>query len=384
FLAGDITAKILNFGLPSPIDVQIIGRNLDDNYAFATRLQSRIRHVAGIADVRIQQAISQPTLRIVSRRSFALGTGLTESDIANNALATLSGSGQVAPTYWLDTSTGVSHLVNIQTPQSQLTSMNDLETIPVDKGDGNPSGQAPQMVGALSHIVQTGTPSVVSHYSILPVIDVYANVDGRDLGAVSDAVGAIVRGMQPTLPKGARIEIRGQATTMHDAYGQLLAGLALSVVLIYLVIVVNFQSWLDPFIIITALPGALAGISWSLFLTHTTLSVPALTGAIMCMGTATANSILVVSFARERLEEHGDAVRAAVEAGYGRIRPVLMTALAMIIGMVPMSLANSQNAALGRAVIGGLLVATLATLLFVPCVFALLHRERASTEGEPA
>ncbi len=374
FLPGDITAKILNFGLPSPIDVQITGRNLDQNYAYATRMVARLKHVPGIADVRIQQVMSEPTLRINSRRSFALGTGLTESDIAGNVLATLSGSGQVAPTYWLDTSNGVSHLVNIQTPQDQLTSMNDLETIPIDKGDGNPSNQAPQIVGALSRIVQTGTPGLVSHYSILPVIDIYANVEGRDLGAVSDGVARIVDEMQPSLPHGSGLTIRGQASTMQDAYVQLLSGLALAVVLIYLVIVVNFQSWLDPFIIITALPAALGGISWSLFLTHTTISVPALTGAIMCMGTATANSILVVSFARERLLEHGDPVRAAIEAGYGRIRPVLMTALAMIIGMLPMSLSNTQNAPLGRAVVGGLLVATVATLLFVPCVFALLHR----------
>ncbi|WP_419730156.1 efflux RND transporter permease subunit [Lichenicola sp.] len=383
FLPGDITAKILNFGLPSPIDVQISGRNIDANYAYATRMVARLEHVPGIADVRIQQVMGQPTLLISSRRSFALGTGLTESDVANTALATLSGSGQVAPTYWLDTTTGVSHLVNIQTPQTQLTGMNELETIPVDKGDGNPSGAAPQLVGGLSRISQTGTPGLVSHYSILPVIDIFANAEGRDLGGVSDGVARIVAQMQPSLPHGASIAVRGQATTMHDAYAQLLAGLALSIVLIYLVIVVNFQSWLDPFIIITALPGALAGISWSLFLTHTTISVPALTGAIMCMGTATANSILVVSFARERLDAHGNAVLAAIEAGYGRIRPVLMTALAMIIGMLPMSFSNTQNAALGRAVVGGLLVATFATLLFVPCVFALLHRNQ-NVAAKPA
>ena len=376
FLPGDITAKILNFGLPSPIDVQITGRDLASNFAFATRLVARMRAVPGIADVRIQQVMSEPTLRIASRRSFALGTGLTESDIANTALATLSGSGQVAPTYWLDTTTGVSHAVNIQTPQDQLSSMNNLETIPVDGGNGNPSGSPLQLVGGLSRIGQTGTPGLVSHYSILPVIDVYANAQGLDLGAVSDGVAAIVARMEPGLPRGASIRIRGQATTMHDAYAQLIAGLALSILLIYLVIVVNFQSWLDPFVIISALPAALAGIVWSLFLTGTTLSVPALTGAIMCMGTATANSILVVSFARERLEMHGNGVRAAVEAGYGRIRPVLMTALAMIIGMLPMSLSNTQNAPLGRAVVGGLTVATFATLLFVPCVFALAHRAR--------
>jgi len=384
FLPGDITAKIVNFGLPSPIDVQITGRNLDANYAYATRMLARLKHIPGIADARIQQVMGQPTLLISSRRSFALGTGLTESNIANNMLAALSGSGQVSPTYWLDTKSGVSHAVNVQMPQDQLTSLNDLETLPVDAGDGNPNGVQLQIVGGLSKISQTGTPAVVSHYSILPVIDIYANTEGRDLGAVSGAVRTVVDDMRGNLPKGASITIRGQAETMHSAYTQLLGGLALSIVLVYLVIVVNFQSWLDPFIIITALPGALAGISWSLFLTGTTLSVPALTGAIMCMGTATANAILVVSFARERLAVHGDAVRAAIEAGYGRIRPVIMTASAMIIGMLPMSLSNTQNAALGRAVIGGLLVATVATLLFVPCVFALLHRSKPIPEGEPA
>ncbi len=337
--------------------------------------------------------MGQPTLRLSSRRTFALGTGLTESDIANNALAVLSGSGQVAPTYWLDTSNGVSHLVNIQTPQNQLTSINDLETITVDKGDGNPDNIQPQLVGGLSTITQTGTPGLVSHDAIMPVIDIYANVEGRDLGAVSDAVARVVRDMQSSLPRGALVTINGQATTMHSAYGQLLAGLGLSIVLIYLVIVVNFQSWLDPFIIISALPAALGGIAWSLFLTNTTLSVPALTGAIMCMGTATANTILVVAFARDHLRENGNPVESAIEAGYARIRPVLMTALAMIVGMLPMSFSNTQNAPLGRAVIGGLLVATVTTLLFVPCVFAILHGgkpsdqkrgQKAAHEGEPA
>ncbi len=388
FLPGDITAKILDFGLPAPIDVQISGRDLDASYAYATRMVARLNHIPGIADVHIQQVMDQPTLRIASRRTFALGTGLTESNVANNALTTLSGSGQVAPTYWLDTKNGVSHALNIQTPPEQLTSLNDLETIPIDQGDGNPTNAPLQIVGGLSTIEQTGTPGLVSHYSILPVIDIFANAEGRDLGAVSDGVARVVADMQPSLPRGAAIVIRGQASTMHDAYAQLIAGLALSIVLIYLVIVVNFQSWLDPFVIITALPAALAGIVWSLFLTGTTLSVPALTGAIMCMGTATANSILVVSFARERLDEHGDAVRAAIEAGFGRIRPVLMTALAMIIGMLPMSFSNTQNAPLGRAVVGGLTVATFATLLFVPCVFALVHRARGPNRhenpGEPA
>src|ERR1700756_3473178 len=291
FLPGDITAKILNFGLPSPIDVQVSGRDLDNNFAYATKLTARLKRIAGIADVRIQQIRAQPTLRLASRRTFALGTGLTEVDIANNALTVLSGSGQVAPTYWLDTTNGISHLVNIQTPQDQLESMNDLETIPVDTGNGNPANVQPQFVGGLSAIKQTGTPGLVSHDNIMPVIDIYANVDGRDLGAVSDQVAKIVKDMASSLPRGATVSINGQAATMHSAYAQLLAGLVLSIVLIYLVIVVNFQSWLDPFIIISALPAALGGIAWSLFLTNTTLSVPALTGAIMCMGTATANTI---------------------------------------------------------------------------------------------
>jgi len=388
FLPGDITAKILNFGLPSPIDVQVGGRDLDANFAYATKLAARLKQIAGSADVRIQQVMGQPTLLLASRRTFALGTGLTESDIAASALTTLSGSGQVAPTYWLDTSNGISHLVNVQTPQNQLASINDLETIPIDKGDGNPSNVQPQIAGGVSQIQQTGTPGLVSHYAILPVIDIYANVAGRDLGAVSDEVAQIVKDMKASLPRGATVTVRGQSATMLSAYVELLAGLALSILLIYLVIVVNFQSWLDPFIIITALPAALGGIAWSLFLTHTTLSVPALTGAIMCMGTATANTILVVAFARERLDEHGDSVRAAIEAGYARIRPVLMTALAMIVGMLPMSFSNTQNAPLGRAVIGGLIVATVTTLLFVPCVFAILHggkssKHRLAHEGEP-
>jgi multidrug efflux pump subunit AcrB len=317
--------------------------------------------------------MGQPTLLLSSNRTFASGTGLTESNIANNTLAVLSGSGQVAPTYWLD-SNGVSHLVNVQTPQNQLGSVNDLQTITVDKGDGNPGNSPPQIVGGLSRLSQVGSPGLVSHYAIKPVIDIYANVEGRDLGAVSTDIQKIITEMQRNVPKGSTVTLAGQSTTMWSSYIQLLVGLALSVVLVYLVIVVNFQSWLDPFIIISALPAALAGITWALFLTGTTLSVPALTGAIMCMGTATANTILVVAFARDRLAEHGDAAKAAIEAGTGRIRPVLMTALAMIVGMIPMSFSNTQNAPLGRAVIGGLIVATFTTLLFIPNVFAIMHR----------
>jgi multidrug efflux pump subunit AcrB len=383
FLPADMIGQILNFGLPSPIDVQVSGRNLNDNFAYATKLKARVAQIAGAADVRIQQIMDQPTLLVAARRSFALGTRLTESNIANNLLSTLSGSGQVAPTYWLDPNTGVTHLVNIQTPQDQLTTVNSLQIVPVDQGNGNPTNVQPELVGGLSAIDNTGTPGVVSHDNIMPVIDIYANVEGRDLGAVSRAVQAAINETSSELPRGVTATLQGQTTTMNIAYVSLLIGLGLSIVLIYLVIVVNFQSWLDPFIVISALPAALAGVTWSLFLTGTTLSVPALTGAIMCMGTATANTILVVDYARGRLAEHGEPFTAAVEAGFARIRPVLMTALAMILGMLPMSLSNTQNAPLGRAVIGGLLVATVTTLVFVPCVFAILHRAKPR-QGEPA
>ncbi len=373
FLPGDITAKILDFGLPAPIDVQITGRDQEANFAYAKSVLARIAKIPGVADANIFQALHSPSLRVTASRSFASSTGLTEANIANNALSTLSGSGQVAPSYWLDTSNGVSYLINIQTPQPQLSSIDELETVPIDAGMAAGQKKSPELLGALAHITQAGVPLVVSHYAITPTIDIYASLQGRDLGAVNDAVQHILDETVKDVPKGARVAIRGQAVTMVDAYEQLLAGLAFAVVLVYLVIVVNFQSWLDPFIIITALPGALAGIVWSLFLTETTLSVPALTGAIMCMGTATANSILVVSYAREQLAVHADAARAATEAGFARIRPVMMTALAMMIGMLPMSLSNTQNAPLGRAVIGGLAVATISTLLFVPAVFTVFH-----------
>ena len=371
----------MNFGLPAPIDVQIIGRDTEANMAYAQRVLTQMRLIPGIADATIGQALNEPTLLISAHRAFALGAALTESDIANNTLTTLSGSGQVAPTYWLDRKTGVAHLVNLQTPQDQLSKMSDLETVPIDQGNGDPNGRGTQILGGLSHITQIGRALEVSHRDILPVIDIYATNQGRDLGAVSQAIQAVLKRTQGDVPHGAIVRVQGQGVTMRSAYVQLLIGLAFSILLVYLVIVVNFQSWLDPFIIITALPGALTGIVWSLFLTHTTLSVPALTGAIMCMGTATANSILVVAFARDELAAHGDAVRAAVTAGFARLRPVLMTALAMIIGMLPMSMSNTQNAALGRAVIGGLLVATFSTLMFVPCVFALLHQKKQSVQG---
>jgi multidrug efflux pump subunit AcrB len=373
FLAGDITAQILNFGLPSPIDIQISGRNLDQTYAYAVKMAARIRKVAGSADVRIQQIMDQPTLLLATNRSLASGIGVNEALIADNVLATLSGSGQTAPTYWLDPSTGVAHLVNVQTPQNQMQSINALQTIPVSDTTGTGPAAQPEIVGGLTSVSTTAIPGVVSHSAIMPVVDIYANVEGLDLGAVSRAMQAIIDDMQSELPRGAAVVLTGQAPTMQSAYVQLLGGLALSIVLVFLVIVVNFQSWLDPLVVVMALPAALAGVTWGLFLTGTTLSVPALTGAIMCMGTATANTVLVVDFARARLAEHGDAVAAAIEAGHARIRPVLMTALAMIVGMFPMSLSNTTNAPLGRAVIGGLIVATVTTLVFVPCVFAIVH-----------
>ena len=373
FLPGDITAKILNFGLPAPMDVQVIGRDQHDNFAYATKLLAKLSRIPGIADPNIFEAENEPTLRIIASRSLATRTSLTEANVANNTLATLSGSGQVAPNYWLDVNNGVSYLVNVETPQPDIDTMNDLETVPIDGGNGDPSGTGTELLGGLSRIRQTGTPIVVSHYSITPTINIYASSQRRDLGAVNDAVKAVLAETASEVPKSSHVRVRGQAVTMAQSYRQLISGLLFAVVLVYLVIVVNFQSWIDPFIIITALPGALAGIVWALFITGTTLSVPALTGAIMCMGTATANAILVVSFARERLALHGDAARAALEAGYARLRPVLMTALAMIIGMLPMSMSNTQNAPLGRAVMGGLAVATVSTLLFVPAVFTLIH-----------
>src|SRR6202790_2583024 len=283
FPPGDITAKILNFGLPAPLDVQIVGRNVAANTAYAQRVVSEMRRIPGLADATIQQTFNQPTLLISAHRAFALGAGLTESDIANNTLATLSGSGQVAPTYWLDHETGVSHLVNLQTPPKQLTSMSDLETIPIDQGNGDPTGQGAQILGGLAEITQIGRPLEMSHRDILPVVHIYASNEGRDLGGVSDAAERLLQRVKGYFPHGASVHLQGQAVTMKYAYVQLLTGLAFSILLVYLVIVVNFQSWLDPFIIITALPGALTGIVWSLFLTGTTLSVPALTGAIMCM-----------------------------------------------------------------------------------------------------
>jgi multidrug efflux pump subunit AcrB len=379
FLPADIVSQILNFGLPAPIDVQVIGNNQKANYAYATDLLKRVRTVPGIADLRIQQVFNYPQINVEVDRTLAGQVGLTQRDIANSLLVTLSGSGQVKPNFWLNTRNGVSYPIVAQMPQYRIDSMSDLINVPVTTSEM----KTPQYLGGLAQMVPGPSPGVVSHYNVQPVIDIYGAVQGRDLGAISGDIDRILQETHKDVPRGSYVVLSGQVHTMTSAYSQLYFGLAGAIVLIYLVIVVNFQSWLDPFIIITALPAALAGIVWMLFMTGTTLSVPALTGAIMCMGIATANSILLVSFAREGLAQGLDAAAAALDAGFTRFRPVLMTALAMIIGMLPMAFAlgegGEQNAPLGRAVIGGLLVATVATLFFVPTVFAVLHSRRERT-----
>ena len=376
FLPADIVSQILNFGLPAPIDIQVIGRNVEANRKFALDLLERIKSVPGIADLRIQQPFDQPRLDVAVDRTKAHQAGFTERDIASNLLITLSGSFQTSPTFFLNPKTGVSYNVITQAPPYRMDSLQALANIPINAAGGTQS----DILGSFATVTRGVERALVSHWNVQPVIDLYASVQGRDLGGVADEVTRIVEDSMKDLPKGARLIVRGQVETMLSSFKGLLWGLIFAIVLVYLLMVVNFQSWLDPFIIITALPAALAGIVWMLFVTHTTLSVPALTGAIMAMGIATANSILVVSFARERLQAGDDATSAAVEAGFNRFRPVLMTALAMIIGMLPMSLGlgegGEQNAPLGRAVIGGLLFATLATLFFVPVVFAAIHRWR--------
>ena len=378
FLPADIVSQILNFGLPAPIDVQVVGANFDANRRYAGELLEKISRVPGIADARIQQAANNPTLGVDVDRMRAAQVGLNEGDVAKSLQETLSGSFKVAPTFWINPKNGVAYPVVAQTPQYWLNSVSSLENIPASKQDGS------LIVGGLATLKRGVTPAVVSHYAVQPVIDIYAANQQRDLGAVSADIQRILDETAKDVPAGSSVVMRGQTQTMAYAYQQLFVGIALAVLLIYMLIVVNFQSWLDPFVIVSALPTALAGIVWMLFITHTTLSVPALTGAIMCMGVATANSILVVSFARERLAEGADAVTAAIDAGFTRFRPVLMTALAMIIGMTPMALSTELNAPLGRAVIGGLICSTVATLLFVPAVFRLVHARKPSRTSEPA
>jgi multidrug efflux pump subunit AcrB len=373
FQPADIVSQILNFGQPSPIDVQLSGQNYAQNYTIAQQIANRMRHVPGAVDVHVQQLMSGPALQLDVDRVRAQQVGLTERDVAQNLLVSLSSSFQTAPTFWVNPKNGVEYSLAVQSPQYRIDTLQALMNTPI-----NGAGASNQQVLAnLATVTPTTTPAVVSHYNIAPTVDVYASVDGRDLGGVADDIFDVVKSFQKQLPRGTQLHVRGQVETMESSYLGLEIGLVMSIVLVYLLIVVNFQSWLDPFIIITALPGALAGILWILFLTHTTLSVPALTGAVMCMGVATANSILMISFARERMAEGMSAIEAAVAAGYTRMRPVIMTALAMIIGMVPMALGfgegGEQNAPLGRAVIGGLTVATAATLFFVPVVFSIFH-----------
>jgi multidrug efflux pump subunit AcrB len=378
FLPADIVSQILNFGAPAPIDLQVRGADVNANFAYANKLLSRIRRIPGIADARIQQSPSNPTFNIDVDRTRAQYVGLTERDVTNSLVVNLAGSAQVAPTYYLNPENGVSYSIVMQTPQYQIDSLSALETLPITAG----TTAAPPILGGIANISRSTSSAVVSQYDIQPMVQIYATPEGRDLGAVAADVKAVIADTAKDVPKGSSVVLLGQVQTMNSAFSGLLFGLLAAVVLIYLLIVVNFQSWSDPFVIITALPAALAGIVWMLFTTQTTLSVPALTGAIMCMGVATANSVLVISFARERYEVLGDPIAAAIEAGFVRFRPVLMTALAMIIGMAPMALGlgegGEQNAPLGRAVIGGLIFATIATLMFVPVVFSMVHKKQGA------
>jgi multidrug efflux pump subunit AcrB len=384
FLPADIVTQVLNFGLPAPIDVQIEGADINANREVAARMLQEIGKVPGVADARIQQAFDYPTFELNVDRTKAAQGGYAERDVANSLLNSLSGSFQITPMFFLNWKNGVSYNLVTQTPQYAVESLQDLQNTPLNSS----AATRPEILADVASIKRANEMEVISHYNIRRVVDIYAAVHGRDLGAVGREVTRVVDADRKLLPRGSFVTVKGQLQTMRSSYVGLLTGLVFSIVLVYLLIVVNFQSWLDPFIIITALPAALAGIVGFLFVTHTTLSVPALMGAIMCMGVATANSILVVSFAKERLLHHGDPMEAAIEAGFTRFRPVLMTALAMIIGMIPMSLGlgdgGEQNAPLGRAVIGGLLCATVATLIFVPAVFSLLHRRDSSDDQEPS
>ena len=386
FLPADIISQILNFGAPAPIDLQIRWPKLEANFTCAQNLLRKLRHVPGLADARIQQSMDGPGFDVDVDRTRAQYVGVSERDVTNSLVVNLAGSSQVAPTYWLNPANGVSYPIVMQTPQYSIDSLSALENLPITA-----AGAQPQILGAIADVHRVARAAVVSQYNIQSMIQIYGTTQGRDLGAVAAEIQKVIDETANEVPKGSQVILLGQVKTMNSAFSGLLFGLLGAIVLIYLLIVVNFQSWGDPFVIVTALPAALAGIVWTLFATETTLSVPALTGAIMCMGVATANSVLVISFARERLVELGDPIQAAIEAGFVRFRPVLMTALAMIIGMAPMALGlgegGEQNAPLGRAVVGGLIFATIATLMFVPVVFSIVHgRERGARVpalGEP-
>jgi len=383
FQPADIVSQILNFGLPAPVDIQVVGSDMRGNYDIAQGIANRLRQIPGTADVHVQQMMGLPTLYLDMDRTRINQVGLTAQNVAQSVLVSLSGSFQTAPNFWLNRKNGVSYQIAIQTPQYRMTSLQDLMNTPVT---GASSQTAPQVLGNLAQLTPVARPVVVNHYNVQPVIDVYASTQGRDLGGVASDIMKALRPFQDPhyLPRGTRIVVRGQIETMQSSFFGLGVGLLGAIVLVYLLIVVNFQSWLDPFIIITALPGALAGICWFLLISRTTLNVPSLTGAVMCMGVATSNSILLVSFSRDRMNAGAPARQAALEAGHTRIRPVIMTALAMIIGMVPMALGfgegGEQNAPLGRAVIGGLLFATVATLFFVPSVFTIIHGRREAQQ----
>jgi CzcA family heavy metal efflux pump len=381
FQPADIVSQILNFGLPAPIDIQLTGFDMQQNYFIAQAIANRLREVPGAADVHVQQMMNLPTLDLRIDRNKASQVGVDARDVAQNVLVSLSGSFQTAPNFWLNPKNGATYQVAVQSPQYRIISLQDLMNVPVN----NSRVQSAQVLSNLVQLSPVVRPAVVSHYNIQPVIDIYASTQDRDLGAVAEQTMHVLEPFRKQLPRGTQLTVRGQVETMKSSFIGLGVGLVMAIVLVYFLIVVNFQSWLDPFIIITALPGALAGICWMLLLTRTTMNVPSLTGAVMCMGVATANSILLVSFARDRMSAGIPAVQAALEAGYTRIRPVLMTALAMVIGMVPMSLGlgegGEQNAPLGRAVIGGLLFATVATLFFVPSIFAMIHGHREAKQA---
>jgi multidrug efflux pump subunit AcrB len=392
FQAADIVGQILNFGLPAPIDVQVAGSNKKANYEIAKRLEGRIRRIPGAVDVHVHQVVDAPELFFAVDRDRATSLALSERDVASNVLVSLASSGQTAPNFWLDPRNGVQYQVSVRTPQHLLNSVEAIASTPILPGDGGGAGgagAAPQMLDNVARMTRRVGYGVINHYNVQPVFDVYANVQDRDLGAVARDIDRVLDEVRATLPRGSTIVMRGQVQSMRSSFLGLGLGLAFAVVLVYLLMVVNFQSWVDPLVIITALPGALAGIVWTLYVTQTTLSVPSLMGAIMCVGVATANSILIVSFANERRRAGLSALDAALDAGHTRLRPVLMTAAAMVVGMLPMALGmgegGEQNAPLGRAVVGGLAVATVATLFIVPIAYAVLRgRSDAAPQGADA
>ena len=382
FLPADIVDQTLNFGLPAPFDIQVVGRNESRSREIAVRLADEIRRIPGAVDVRVQQPADRPKLEVSVNRDKASKLGLTERDVANSVLLNLSGSSQVHPTFWLNPQTGVQYLVNVRAPEHAMTSLAALDGMPISASQ---PGQADgQILANLATVRRANGPPLISHYNVVPVIDIFGSVDGRDLGSVMAQIDPLVARARAELPRGGAIVVRGQASTMYASYRGIGIGLVMAITLVYFLLVINFQSWLIPLIIISALPGALAGVVWALYLTQTTLSVPALMGAIMTVGVATINSVLVVSFASDNVRRGMTPMQAALEAGVGRVRPVLITALAMVIGMLPMSLGwgegGEQNAPLGRAAIGGLTLATVASLFFVPIVFSLLHG-RSATSG---